>query len=81
MEDFKDLCGGSEENAGIVERAEASDAFAGGENAGMPEEAQEHLSTESTSLSLEDLDAAAGGRGRKKYQPRRHIGPDARSED
>lgn len=33
-------------------------------------------------LAIDDLDSAAGGyRGRKKYQPRRHIGPDAKRDD
>ena len=33
-------------------------------------------------LMLDDLDSVAGGvRGRKKYQPRRHIGPDAKRDD
>ena len=33
-------------------------------------------------LTLDDLDSVAGGvRGRKKLQPRRHIGPDAKQDD
>ena len=62
MEDFKDLSGGSVENAGTPDVAE---------------EAQKHLDADPNNLSFEDLDTVAGGRGRKKYQPRPHIGPDA----
>ncbi len=42
----------------------------------------DRLEAGSANLSLDDLEPVAGGvRGRKKYQPRRHIGPDAKRED
>ena len=47
----------------------------------MPEDTQEYLKADPSGLSLDDLDSVAGGRGRRKYQPRRHIGPDARREE
>ena len=43
---------------------------------------EEHLEADSSGLSLDDLDSVAGGvRGRKKLQPRKHIGPDAKRRD
>ena len=43
---------------------------------------EEHLEADSCDLSLDDLDSVAGGvRGRKKLQPRGHIGPDAKRRD
>ena len=45
-------------------------------------ELAEPAESDDMALTLDDLDSVAGGvRGRKKYQPRRHIGPDAKRND
>ena len=44
-------------------------------------ELAELAESDDMALTLDELDSVAGGRGRRKYEPRRHIGPDARREE